>query len=149
MPRALSIEATKKAKAVPFAFVLDELERLAPYTRPMFGCTAVYVGERIALILRDRGPRDADNGVWIAFAPEHSASVTSELPALTRISIFGDKVAGWMKLSESSPSFEDDVMHVCERLLAKDPRFGKVPKPKRVAPPKPAATAKKPAAKKR
>src|SRR5258707_6386195 len=33
----------KQRKPVPHAFVLEALAPLSPYTRPMFGCLAVYV----------------------------------------------------------------------------------------------------------
>ena len=44
--------------------MLDELAGVEPWTRPMFGCTAVYVEEKIVFILRDK--KDRDDGVWIA-----------------------------------------------------------------------------------
>ena len=53
----------KKRKAVPYDFVLEELEALRPRTKPMFGCLAVYVEEKIVLILRERHGSPADNGV--------------------------------------------------------------------------------------
>jgi hypothetical protein len=61
-------------KRVPFDFVLDELDGLAPVTRPMFGCTAVYVGERIVMVLRERPGEAHDDGV---VTPRWTASCTS------------------------------------------------------------------------
>jgi hypothetical protein len=47
----------KKRKRVPFEFVLDALASVSPWTGPMFGCLAMYVDEKIVLILRDKpGP---------------------------------------------------------------------------------------------
>jgi hypothetical protein len=117
----------KTKKPIPFDFVLDALESLGPETRPMFGCTAVYVGERMHFILRDKGPGDADSGVWIAYQPEHQAEVFSLFPALQKVEVFGDKVAGWRKLSSRSPDFEDDVLRACKLVRARDPRLGKIP----------------------
>jgi len=54
----------KKRKPIPHAFVLEAISKLSPYTRPMFGCLAVYVKDKIVLILRDKPT--ADNGVWLA-----------------------------------------------------------------------------------
>src|SRR5882724_5276241 len=51
----------RKSKPAPHAFVLDALEGMGPMTRPMFGCLAVYVEEKIVLILRDKGAADHDN----------------------------------------------------------------------------------------
>src|SRR5262249_21294422 len=44
----------KPRKRVPHEFVLEALAELEPRTNPMFGCLAVYVGEKIVLILRDK-----------------------------------------------------------------------------------------------
>jgi|GEM_PF-441268 len=115
------------ARAAPFPFVLDELAPLDPYTRPMFGCLAVYVGERIVLILRDKGPADPDSGVWVAFEPSHLDALLTELPGLAPIEVFGDKVSGWKKLSARSPEFEEAVLRACSLVLKEDPRIGKIP----------------------
>jgi hypothetical protein len=52
----------KQRKPVPHAFVLDAIAPLSPYTRPMFGCLAVYVKDKIVLILRDKATDTSDNG---------------------------------------------------------------------------------------
>jgi len=67
--------AVKRRKIVPYEFVLDALAPLAPTTRPMFGCLAVYVEEQIVLILRDRHDSREDNGVWLATTAEHHESL--------------------------------------------------------------------------
>lgn len=112
---------------VPFGFVLDELADLDPWTRPMFGCLAVYVGERIVLVLRDRPTYPEDNGVWIATTVEHHASLSKELPGLRSIRALGDGVTGWQSLSAGAPDFEEAVMHACALVRRGDPRIGKVP----------------------
>src|SRR3984957_18935980 len=56
----------KKQKAVPYEFVLDALADLPTETRTMFGCLAVYPGDKIVLILRDGREPPADNGAWLA-----------------------------------------------------------------------------------
>jgi hypothetical protein len=122
------------AKKVPFAFVLDELDALAPSTRPMFGCTAVYVGPRIVLILRD-GRGEADDGVWIATTAEHHASLRAELPSMRSIAVFGPGVSGWQVLPASGDDFEAEVLRACELVRRGDPRVGKIPKPKRCSAP--------------
>src|SRR5271157_3475489 len=43
--------AAKQRKAVPHEFVLDAIASLSPRTHPMFGCLAVYVEDKIVLIL--------------------------------------------------------------------------------------------------
>lgn len=81
-PPAKALFAVKRAKSVPFPFVLDALEPLGPTTRPMFGCLAVYVEDRIVLALRDKPEPAHDNGVWLATFAEHHASLRGELPSL-------------------------------------------------------------------
>ena len=49
-----SLFRVKQRKAVPYEFVLDAIAPLSPRTHPMFGCLAVYVKEKIVLILRDK-----------------------------------------------------------------------------------------------
>jgi hypothetical protein len=142
--------APKKQRALPHTFVLDALAPLDPYTRPMFGCTAVYVEDKIVLILRDKPAPAADNGVWVATTVEHHESLRGELPSLRSISVLGDGVTGWQILPAELPDFEDEALRAVELVLAGDPRIGKVPKakrPKKVAPVKQAPA--KPAAKKK
>src|SRR5580658_8511735 len=63
--------ASKPRRALPFDFVLAELEELGPFTRPMFGCHAIYVEDKIVFILRDKGDPREDDGVWVATTVEH------------------------------------------------------------------------------
>ncbi|HXZ42789.1 MAG TPA: hypothetical protein VEG68_18770, partial [Terriglobales bacterium] len=46
-----SLLPVRRRKTVPHEFVLDAIAPLSPYTRPMFGCLAVYVQDKIVLIL--------------------------------------------------------------------------------------------------
>jgi hypothetical protein len=70
--RALRVDASllpKQRKPIPHAFVLDAISTLSPYTRPMFGCLAIYVKDKIVLILRDKPKSTADNGVMARHYP--------------------------------------------------------------------------------
>jgi hypothetical protein len=70
--RALKVDASllpKQRKPIPDAFVLDEISSLSPYTRPMFGCLAIYVKDKIVLILRDKPNSAADNGICARHYP--------------------------------------------------------------------------------
>jgi hypothetical protein len=132
--------AARKTKAIPFDFVLDELAALDPWTRPMFGCTAVYVDDKIVFILRS-GKSDADNGVWIATTREHHDALRRELRGLRSIDVLGGGAeTGWQMLSEDSSDFEENVLRACALVRAHDPRIGKVPKAKAKKP----SAAKKP-----
>jgi hypothetical protein len=123
--------AIKPRKAVPHEFVLEALDSLSPRTNPMFGCLAVYVKEKIVLILRDKPNHAADNGVWLATAHEHHASLREEFPNMRSIQVLGNKVTGWQILPVDAPDFEEAAMRACELILARDPRIGKIPRPKK------------------
>jgi hypothetical protein len=116
-----------KPKSIPHEFVLDALASLRPYTRPMFGCLAVYVGERIVLILRDKPNHVDDNGVWLATTPEKHESLRKEFPNMRSIRLLGKKVTGWQVLPVDAPDFEEAAMRACELVIAGDPRIGKIP----------------------
>jgi hypothetical protein len=77
--------AIKQRKAVPHEFVLDAIAPLWPETRSMFGCLAVYVQDKIVLILRDKRDGTADKGVWLATTEEHHQSLRQEFPNMRSI----------------------------------------------------------------
>jgi hypothetical protein len=118
----------RKRKQVPHEFVLDALVELSPVTRPMFGCVAVYLEEKIVLILRDRPRSRADNGVWIATTVQHHESLRPEFPRMRSIQVLGKATTGWQVLAADAPDFEEAALHACELILAGDARIGKIPK---------------------
>lgn len=122
--------ALKQRKAPPYEFVLDALSSLEPRTNPMFGCLAIYIGEKIVLILRDRPKNPDDNGLWLATTPEHHESLRREFPMMRSIALFDKEVTGWQVLPASEPDFEEAAMRACELVMRGDPRIGKVPKKK-------------------
>jgi hypothetical protein len=117
----------RKNKPVPHAFVLDAIASLSPYTRPMFGCLAVYVKDKIVLILRDKPTSASDNGVWLATTREHHNSLRGEFPNMRSIQVLGKPVTGWQVLPADAPDFEAAALRACELVLVGDPRIGKVP----------------------
>jgi hypothetical protein len=139
--------AVKRRKPVPHEFVLDAIAALSPETRSMFGCLAVYVRDKIMLILRDKRDQTADNGVWLATTEEHHQSLRGEFPNMRSIQVLGKKVTGWQVLPADSRDFEEAALRACELVLADDPRIGKVPGARRAsrAKAKKAAKSSKPA----
>jgi hypothetical protein len=125
--------AVKQRKAVPHEFVLEAIAALSPQTRPMFGCLAVYVEDKIVLILRDKRDKTADNGVWLATTEEHHESLRREFPNMRSIRILGKKVTGWQVLPIDAPDFEEAALRACELVVARDPRIGKVPGTRRAS----------------
>ena len=103
---------------------------LHPRVKHMFGAFAVYVGEKIMLVLRDRENHEEANGVWIATSSEHHASVKMEFPNMCSVYLLSDGKAEteWQMLPLSSDDFESSVMKACEFILKGDGRIGRVPK---------------------
>lgn len=135
----LAIGKVKPRKAIPFEFVLDALGDVATRTNPMFGCLAVYVKEKIVIVLRDK-PGGRDNGVWLATTVEHHESLRAEFPSMKSISVLGKDVTGWQILPAEAADFEESALRAVDLVAAGDHRIGKIPKPKRK---KPASRAKK------
>ena len=117
----------KQRKPIPFEFVMDALVSVSPWTRPMFGCTAVYTGDKIVFALRNKPTYSRDNGVWIATTAEHHASLLSDFPNMRSIGLLGKEVTGWQLLPADADDFEESVMHACELICAGDLRIGKIP----------------------
>jgi hypothetical protein len=122
------IVAGRRRKAVPHEFVLEALAPLEPMTRSMFGCLAIYVEEKIVLILRERHDSKADNGVWLATTAEHHASLQRDFPRMRSIRIFAQKVTHWQVLPTDDPDFEEAALRACAFIRAHDPRIGKIPR---------------------
>jgi hypothetical protein len=136
-PSEAGLFAAKAAtRKVPFPFILDELEGLDPVTRPMFGCTAVYVGDKIVFALRDRPNDDPDNGVWLATTKEHHPSLRREMPSLRSITVFGAGESSWQVLPKGALDFEESAVLACTLARRGDPRIGTVPKPKKAKRPR-------------
>jgi hypothetical protein len=126
-PEALDASLPKQRKPIPHAFVLDAISTLSPYTRPMFGCLAIYVKDKIVLILRDKANNTADNGVWLATTEEHHQSLRREFRNMRSIQVLGKPVTGWQVLPADAPDFESAALRACELVLAGDTRIGKIP----------------------
>src|SRR5207244_12335911 len=84
-----ALRVAVRGKRVPHEFVLDAIASLSPRTRPMFGCVAVYVEEKIVLILRDKPGEQADNGVWLATTVEHHEGLGREFPQMRSLGGLG------------------------------------------------------------
>lgn len=120
-----------QTKKPPYEFVMEELSDLPIYTKPMFGCLAVYLDEKIVFILRQK-KNDIDNGIWLATIGEHHASLQKDFPSMRSIEIFGPGPTGWQVLPEESEDFEEAALRACKFVRARDPRIGKIPKKKKV-----------------
>lgn len=93
----------------------------------MFGCLAIYLDDKIVLILRDKPNQTEDNGVWLATTIDHHESLRREFPGMRSIKVLGKEVTGWQILLANAPDFEEAALRACDLVLARDPRIGKVP----------------------
>jgi hypothetical protein len=120
-------------KKIPFEFVLDHLHSLDITIKPMFGCHAVYAQGKILVILRKREDHTDANGMWIATGKEHHESLKKELSSMKSVHILSDGKGetNWQMIHEEEDDFEESAIKICELILRKDVRIGKIPKPKK------------------
>src|SRR5664280_1250649 len=133
LPLDDTLFAVKPRKPVPHEFVLDAIATLSPKTRSMFGCLAIYVQDKIVLILRDKRDQMADNRVWLATTEDQHRSLRREFPNMRSIQVLGKKVTGWQVLPVDAPGFEEAALRACELIVARDPRIGKAPGTRRAS----------------
>jgi hypothetical protein len=117
---------------IPFEFVIEELERIHPRVKPMFGCYAIYAGEKLVLILRKRNEFTDDNGVWLAAPHEHHASLKKEFPCMRSVRLLGSSETVWQNIPADEDDFEELALNACRLILKGDERIGKIPKKKRI-----------------
>ena len=120
-------------KRAPHQFVLDAIAEMHPMIRAMFGALAVYVGEKIVFLLRDRPSDPQANGVWLAIPAEFQESLHAHFPNAGPVRIMGKDISGWRLLAVDAADFEASALYACELVVRKDPRIGKVPNKKQTA----------------
>ena len=108
-------------------WILDLLENHPDLLQKrMFGCLAAYLRNRIVLVLADK--EEPWNGILIPTEREFHPSIEREFPSLQPHPILGK----WLYLSQSHPEFEEISTHIVKHILSEDPRYGVVPKGKKV-----------------
>jgi hypothetical protein len=103
----------------------------------MFSGFAVYVGDKIVLILRDSEKYREDNGVWLVFSETANPAdpgIRRDFPSLRLIGLLGGKIAHWRLIPADSSTFESEALHACDLLLKHDVRFGRVPQSRQTRP---------------
>ena len=118
-------------KKIPFDFIIEELADLEPIIKPMFGCYAIYVQDKIMLILREKKDKTKrDDGVWLATQIENHMELKKLFPSMRSIELFGTPPTAWQTLPVASADFEDSVFRACELILARSPLIGRIPQKK-------------------
>ena len=116
---------------IPFEFVLEALDRIQPRVKPMFGCYAIYAGEKLVLILRQRNDFTDDNGVWLAAHHEHHASLKKDFPCMRSVRLLGSAETVWQNIPADEDDFEELALKACSLIVKGDVRIGKIPKQKK------------------
>ena len=104
-----------------------------PKVRPMFGCHAIYVGEKIMLIVRKKEGQPEANGIWLATSKQHHESLKKDFPSLRSVYILseGKSETNWQMIPADADDFESSAVKACEFILSGDERIGTVPKPRK------------------
>ena len=100
----------------------------------MFSGFSVYVGDRLVFMLRDHAKSAKDNGVWLVLSEgtdPADRSLRREFPSLRKIELLDGAIGHWLLIPSDGPDFETEAMHMCDLLLRRDPRIGRVPKSRR------------------
>ncbi|WP_322054051.1 hypothetical protein [Paraburkholderia bannensis] len=107
-------------------WIFDALEREDSYVRkPMFGCDAAYVDGLLCLIAADRAkPFD---GLLVATSRDQHAALIASFPALRAHPVLGK----WLYVPQDDPAFEDVAGELVALVLARDPRIGVEPTPRK------------------
>jgi hypothetical protein len=121
-----------KKNSFPFPFILDLLSGLDYEVKPMFGCHAIYSGQKILIIVRKKDAHEESNGVWIATDYTHHDSLRKTFSGLQSVSLLSGKgkETAWQMIAYSDNNFEEKVNLLCELICKGDGRIGKVPKTK-------------------
>ena len=125
---------TKPKPKLPHTFVLEALAPLNPEVRRMFSGFAVYVGDRLVLMLRDHTKYPKDNGIWLVLSEGIDPADTSlrrDFPSIRSIRMLGNKISHWLLIPSDSADFEREALDACDLILGHDPRLGRVPQSRR------------------
>ncbi len=131
MPRT-----AKSKPKLPHPFVLEALAPMNPEVRRMFSGFAVYINDRLFMMLRDHAKYPHDNGVWLVLAEGIDPADTSlrrDLPSLRSIQMLGNKISHWLLIPSDSADFESEAIQACELILRHDSRLGRIPQSRRAS----------------
>ena len=94
---------------------------------------AIYAGEKIMMMLRQRNEHPERNGIWLAINSEYSENLKTEFPSLAAIHGLPHKseIAEWLLLSSDAEDFEGSAIKICELIVKGDHRLGHIPRSRR------------------
>ena len=107
-------------------WIFEAFEGEPSYIRSrMFGCEAAYLDGRLSLAVSERG--EPWNGLLVCCSREHHASLMAEMPALRPHPVLGK----WLYVAQDDAAFETIAQTMTTLVLARDPRVGVDPKPRK------------------
>jgi hypothetical protein len=118
----------------PHKFVLEALASLNPEVRRMFSGFAVYIGDRLVLMLRDHSKYPKDNGIWLVLSEgidPADASLRRDFPSIRAIQMLGNKISHWLLIPSDGADFEREALDACDLIQDRDPRLGRIPQSRR------------------
>lgn len=114
----------------PFEFIFDHLLPIEIEVTPFFGMFAVRSRGKLLLLLRDRKNEPDKNGIWIATAGDGALTLQKELPGALVLFERKSKKDEWLLIHPDSEAFERSAIAVCDLIVHRDPRIGRVPEPR-------------------
>ena len=94
-------------------------------SKRMFGSDAAYIDGLLCLVAADR--EKPWNGLLVCTSKERHAALMDALPALRPHPVLGK----WVYVPQDDPAFEDTAERLTALVLARDPRIGVEPKPRK------------------
>ncbi len=116
----------RAGRANSLLWILDPLERDPGYLRrKMFGCDAAYLDGALYLVVADR--EAPWNGVMVCSSHDRHAALLADMPSL----LPHPELGKWLYLPQTDEAFETLAGQLVELALARDPRLGVMPKPRK------------------
>jgi hypothetical protein len=107
-------------------WIFEAFERDPTFIRKrMFGSDAAYIDGRLCLVAADR--EKPWSGLLVGTSQERHAALIDEMPALRPHPVLGK----WLYVRQDNPAFEAIAQRLTALVLARDPRIGVEPKPRR------------------
>ena len=118
----MASQSKKKPKPKPLLWVVESLEEEPSYLeKPMFGCLAVYLHGRLALVLAS-GEEPWD-GLLIPTEKQFHGSIKKDFNGVVQHPV----LKKWLYLSEATEDFETVASDIVEAVRMNDLRFGVEP----------------------
>lgn len=125
-PDSFFQRATKSRSSNSLSWIFEAFESDTSYIRTrMFGCDAAYLDGLLCLVIADRG--EPWSGLLVCTSQDRHADLVDDMPALRPHPVLGK----WLYVPQDDPDFESTVESLTTLVLARDPRVGVEPKPRK------------------